>query len=631
MKKLFLVSIALLALVGSRVGSSAAESETLTGAASASGTSKRPQLLVDGTRYELKASAHADAGVAELLARFSKGDTGTDIVKGTPGAVHGGDGIIVDGITPAAHPSAGPRPAARQATGVGQATASSRRPAPRRPGSFHVKDFGAKGDGVADDTSAVQSAIHAATRSAGGGTVIFPKGTYLLNSAYPSRHPWAFHNLLVGSNVTLSGETGARLLQGPKGRHPLPEGAEGVRNSVLAFGADHETIRFQNRAFNGGFFALQATQASSTKVALKTPSESSRFLPVDYVAIYETTSGDVIPTETGQITTVNASTGELGLKGPLSRSFPTPSIANVTRLATTNVGIKNLIVEGSEPLTVTEAFGFTAEDCRFITDTSIGGGNVIDYNMNTLHGFRFLRNEFSSVGPGYAVMEMTQRNSRHGVWDGNTFDIIQGGMGEYAADIRFTNNTFRLHPNARTTVGLMIGGKDIVFRGNTVSGGNITGGGGWGCLLADCIGPGYERYVGNIRIADNTFNCRADGNACVHLAAQDTSFTGNTVNVKGSALGIRAEGPLPQSLTIKNNALSMGTGTGIMIASPRVDGATVTGNTITGSGAHAIYVASPARPNAGKHVIYGNTVTGYRTALFIDLALHPGAVLAGQE
>jgi hypothetical protein len=518
--------------------------------------------------------------------------------------------------------------AAESETFTGVASASGTH---TRPGSFNVNDFGAKGDGVADDTVAIQSAINAATKSAAGGTIVFPKGTYLLNSAYPIRHPWAFHNLLVESNVTLLGETGAKLLQGPKGRRPLPEGAEGVRNSVLAFGADHETIRFQNPAFNGGFLSLQATRASSTKVALKTPSESSKFLPGDYVAIYETTSGDVIPTETGQITSVNTSTGELGLKEPLSRSFQTPSIANVTKLATTNIGIKNLIVEGSEPLTVTEAFGFTAEDCRFINDTSIAGGNVIDYNMNTLNGFRFLRNEFTSVGPGYAVMEMTQRNSRHGVWDSNTFDIIQGGMGEYAADIQFTNNKFRLHPNDRTNVGLMIGGKDIVFCRNTLSGGNITSGEGWGCILADCVGPGYERYVGNIKIADNTFDCQADGNSCVNLAAQDTSFTGNTLNVKGSALGIRAEGPLPQSLTIKNNTLSMGTGTGIMIASPRVDGSTVTGNKITGSGAHAIYVASPERANTGKHVISGNTVTGYRTALFIELVLHPGTVLEGKE
>ena len=70
-KRLSIVSIALVALVGSAVGLCAAESETLTGTAAVSGTSKRPQLLVDGKRYELKASDKADASVAEVLARFS--------------------------------------------------------------------------------------------------------------------------------------------------------------------------------------------------------------------------------------------------------------------------------------------------------------------------------------------------------------------------------------------------------------------------------------------------------------------------------------------------------------------------------------------------------------------------------
>jgi hypothetical protein len=516
---------------------------------------------------------------------------------------------------------------ARPAVAGGPGSGGGHPSPPALEGRFDVNDFGAKGDGVQDDTRAIQSAINAAAAKPGGGTVFFPKGTYLLDSSLPSSHPWAFYNLQIESNVTLSGEAGAKLLQGPKGRHPLPAGASAVRNSVLAFGPDHETIRFQNPARNGGFFALQATRTSSTKVALTNRPDAAKFRPGDFVAIYESTSGDVIPTETGQLTTVDASAGELGLKEPLSRPFPSPWIANITRLATTNVGMKNLIVEGSEPLTVTEAFGFSAEDCRFVTDTSIGGGSLIDYNLNTLNGFRFLRNEFTSLGPGFAVMEMTQRNSRHGLWEGNTFDIVQGGMGEYAADIRFTDNTFRLHPNARTNVGLMIGGKDIVFSRNRVSGGNITSGDGWGCLLADCIGPGYERYVGNIRIADNTFEGQADGNACINLAAPDTSFTGNTLRMKGSALGIHAEGPLPQSLTIRDNKLFMGSGDGILVASPRVDGSIITGNSITGAGSHGIYVASPPRPNAGKHVIYGNTVAGYRVDLFLDRSLHPGAVL----
>jgi hypothetical protein len=493
--------------------------------------------------------------------------------------------------------------------------------------AFDVKAYGAKGDGVTDDTPAIQKTINAAAANPGGGTVLFPKGTYLLDSTSPASHPWAFYNLQIESNVMLVGETGAKLLQGPKGRHPLPARAKEVRNTMLAFGADHERIRFQNPKYNGGFLELRATRAPDAKVVLKTPSDASKFRTGDYVAIYESTSGDVIPTETGQVISSDTSTGELGLKEPLSRSFASPWIANVTPVATTNVGVKNLIVEGSEPLTVTETFGFVAEGCRFVNDTSVNDGSVIDYNLNTLNGFRFLRNEFTSLGPTYAVMEMTQRNSRHGVWEGNTFDIRQGGMGEYAADIRFLRNSIRIHPNAKTNVGLMIGGIDIVFTGNTLSGGNITSGEGWGCLLSDCIGPGYERYVGKIRITDNTFLCQADGNACVNLAAPDTTFSGNILRVTGSALGIRAEGSLPQTLTIKNNTLSMGTGDGILVASPRVDGSVVTENSITGSGANGIHVASPAKPNTGKHEIHGNIVTGYRTELRIDRSLHPGTLL----
>jgi hypothetical protein len=104
-------SLALLALVGSTVGLSAAESETFTGVASASGTDKRPLLIVGGKRYELEASDKAGATVADMLARFSRGDTGTYVVKGRRGTVNGRDGIIIDSVTPAAR-----SPAAAQTT-----------------------------------------------------------------------------------------------------------------------------------------------------------------------------------------------------------------------------------------------------------------------------------------------------------------------------------------------------------------------------------------------------------------------------------------------------------------------------------------------------------------------------------
>lgn len=48
---------------------------------------------------------------------------------------------------------------------------------------FNVRDFGAKGDGIAKDTAAVQKAIDAA-HAAGGGEVLLPAGVYLSGSIF---------------------------------------------------------------------------------------------------------------------------------------------------------------------------------------------------------------------------------------------------------------------------------------------------------------------------------------------------------------------------------------------------------------------------------------------------------------
>lgn len=63
---------------------------------------------------------------------------------------------------------------------------------------FDVKDFGATGDGITDDTLALQAAIDAAA-AAGGGRVILPAGTYRISSG--SDHT----GLLLKDNVALDG------------------------------------------------------------------------------------------------------------------------------------------------------------------------------------------------------------------------------------------------------------------------------------------------------------------------------------------------------------------------------------------------------------------------------------------
>jgi len=47
--------------------------------------------------------------------------------------------------------------------------------------TYNVKDYGATGDGVSNDTVAIRNCINAANNATGTKTVYFPAGTYLVN------------------------------------------------------------------------------------------------------------------------------------------------------------------------------------------------------------------------------------------------------------------------------------------------------------------------------------------------------------------------------------------------------------------------------------------------------------------
>ena len=382
----------------------------------------------------------------------------------------------------------------------------------------------------------------------------------------------------------------------------------------------------------GGSFHCEQPHGATT-ATFANPRNARHFARGDYVAIFAQADGDVIPTETTQLASANDSTGALDFTTPLARSFSTPLIANVTPLATIHVAVRNLIIQGTEPLAVSESFDFTADDNRFLIDCSIGGGNVTGLNFNTLNGFCFRRNVITCVGPTFSILELPQRNSQNGCFEDNTIQVKQTGMGEYAAHWRITGNCFTLHPDAKTSNGLFIGGLDIDFNHNRVEGGNLTGGGGFGSLIADYSAPDfYAAFVGKIRIANNTVVCRADGNACLGLFAPDTLVTGNTLTVQGSAVGIHAEGPLPQSLTIQDNRLTMGSGNGMVIVTPKKDRSIITGNTLSGAAsAVGIFVASPRSPNSGGHIICNNTFHGFGAPISIDSSKHPGTKVSSNR
>lgn len=84
----------------------------------------------------------------------------------------------------------------------------------RRTPFFNIRDHGAKGDGKALDTNAINKAIEAAAAK-GGGTVYFPAGIYLSFS------------IRLKSNITIHLDNGATLLAADpaihKGEYDMPE------------------------------------------------------------------------------------------------------------------------------------------------------------------------------------------------------------------------------------------------------------------------------------------------------------------------------------------------------------------------------------------------------------------------
>ena len=322
------------------------------------------------------------------------------------------------------------------------------------------------------------------------------------------------------------------LLQGGGGRAPLPPRAPHVANIVLAVGTrNFSAITFQRPSDNGGFHLLNTTHANDRAVTLSASSETAQFRTGDYVAIYEKITGDVIPTELSQVTSVDQKTAELGLAFPLARGFATPSIAVVTQLATRHVSLRNLVIKGTYPLAVTETFDLTVVNCHFFYDGTIGGlNNIGPLDANSIRGFHMADSSFEPVGSVYARMELPQRNSQDVVFENVTFKVKSTGFGEYGAHWKLIHNHFWLSPDPTQAVGIALGGLDVTFSDNDVHGGNITGGNGRGSLIVDYYGLSpYVAYVGGIQITNNVIECVASGSYCVSLGARDTVLSGNQI------------------------------------------------------------------------------------------------------
>jgi hypothetical protein len=138
---------------------------------------------------------------------------------------------------------------------------SGEAPLPRPPVKASVKDFGAKGDGVTDDTEAFRQAIE----KTDDGAILIPAGKYVLTDIFEIRKP----------NIVLRGE-------GPdKTTLFLPKGMEQIRPSMDATTSGQPTTAY---SWSGGFFWIKGKQNGAWLGNIATPAaRGTRVIELDRV------------------------------------------------------------------------------------------------------------------------------------------------------------------------------------------------------------------------------------------------------------------------------------------------------------------------------------------------------------
>ena len=107
---------------------------------------------------------------------------------------------------------------------------------------LNVKKFGAKGDGISDDTRFIQDAINAAVPGTAT-TIFFPKGVYRIASWQRTANYLENYSLLIKSNLLFTGEGKASIIRIANHVYDAPDT---MANAHVFYGVDIADTRFEN-------------------------------------------------------------------------------------------------------------------------------------------------------------------------------------------------------------------------------------------------------------------------------------------------------------------------------------------------------------------------------------------------